>query len=148
MGETQLYDQDFYAWAMKSAELLKERRFSEIDAEHIAEELEDVGKSERRSLESHIHNVVLHLLKWQYQPGLQGVSWRQSIRNGRIAIDKILRDSPSLKGKLQEILVSEYPAARADAIDETGLEEQTFPETCPFTLEQVLDTDFWPVSRG
>jgi hypothetical protein len=141
---TETYDQDFYAWAIKNAKLLREGKLSEIDGEHIAEELEDVGKSERRALESHLRNVTLHLLKWQFQPGLRGVSWRQSIRNGRIAIDKILYDSSSLKGSLPAMLISEYPPARADAIDETGLIETIFPQGCPFSLEQVLDHTFWP----
>lgn len=138
------YEQDFYAWTLRNAELLRQGRFSEIDVEHLAEELEDMGKSERRALESHLRTVVLHLLKWRFQPALRGASWRQSVRNGRIAIRNILRDSPSLARQLPEMLTDEYPAARADAADETGLGEPAFPKVCPFTLEQVLDADFRP----
>jgi len=139
-----LYDEDFYAWAMMTATLLRQRRFAEVDIVHLAEELEDMGKRERRALESHIRNVTLHLLKWRSQQEKRGASWRQSIRNGRIEIQKLLRDSPSLAGDVPQMLEEEYSAARADAIDETGLSEETFPTHCPFTAEQVLDSRFWP----
>lgn len=139
-----LYDEDFHAWAMMTAALLRQRRFAEIDIAHLAEELEDMGKRERRALESYLRNVTLHLLKWRYQPEKRGASWRQSIRNGRIEIQKLLRDSPSLSGEVSRMLADEYSAARADAIDETELSEETFPSHCPFTMEQVLDGRFWP----
>ena len=139
-----LYDEDFYAWAMATAALLRQRRFAEIDIAHLAEELEDMGKRERRALESHIRNVTLHLLKWRYQSRKRRASWRQSIRNGRIEIHKLLRDSPSLAGQVSHILDDEYPAARADAIDETGLTGDIFPVRCSFTAEQVLGAEFWP----
>ena len=143
-SEPCLYDEDFYAWTITTAELLRQRRFSEIDIAHLAEELEDMGKREHRALESHIRNVTLHLLKWRYQPEKRGTSWRQSIRNGRIEIQKLLRDSPSLASQMPQILEEEYPAARADASDETGLTEDTFPAHCPFTAELVLNVGFWP----
>jgi len=139
-----LYDEDFYAWAMMTAALLRQRRFAEIDIAHLVEELEDMGKRERQALESYIRNVTLHLLKWRSQPEKRGASWRQSIRNGRIEIHKLLRDSPSLTSSVPQMLADEYPAARADAIDETGLSEESFPPHCPFTAEQVRDTRFWP----
>lgn len=139
-----LYEEDFYAWAITTASLLRQRRFTEIDIAHLAEELEDMGKRERRALESHIRTVTLHLLKWQYQPEKRGTSWRQSIRNGRIEVQKLLRDSPSLTAQVPRMLEDEYPAARADAIDGTGFAEETFPARCPFTAGQVLDAEFWP----
>ncbi len=138
------YDEDFYAWAFTTAALLRQGRFTEIDIEHLAEEIEDMGKRDRRSLKSHMRNVLLHLLKWHYQPDKRSPSWRQSIRNGRIEIEELLRDSPSLARQLLAIINEEYPAARADAVDETGLPEDTFPTQCPFTTEQVLDTGLEP----
>lgn len=141
--QSDLYDVDFYAWINVTADLLRQRRFAEIEVAHLAEELEDMGKRERRALESHLRNVILHLLNWHYQPEKRGASWRQSIRNGRIEIQKLLRDSPSLARQLSQLLDDEYPAARADAIDETGLTEDTFPTQCPFTTEQVMDAQFW-----
>lgn len=143
-----LYEEDFYTWVITTVALLRQRRFAEIDSVHLAEELEDIGKRERRELESHIWNVTLHLLKWQYQPERRGVSGRQSIRNERIEIQKLLRDSPSLASQVSQILDREYPAARADALDETGLNEEAFPVPCPFTSEQVLDAGFWPESAS
>jgi hypothetical protein len=143
-SELCLYDEDFYAWTIMTAVLLRQRRFAEVDIVHLAEELEDMGKRERRALESYLRNVTLHLLKWRYQPQKRGASWRQSIRNGRIEIQKLVRDSPSLAEYIAQMLEEEYSAARADAIDETGLSEETFPTHCPFTAEQVLDNKFWP----
>ncbi len=143
-SELCLYDEDFYAWTMMTAALLRQRRFAEVDIAHLAEELEDMGKRERRALESHLRNVTLHLLKWRSQSEKRGASWRQSIRNGRIEIQKLLRDSPSLTGYIPQMLEDEYVAARADAIDETGLSGEIFPIHCPFTVEQVMDSEFWP----
>jgi uncharacterized protein DUF29 len=139
-----LYDEDFYAWIIATVELLREGRFTEIDIAHLVEELEDMGKRERRALESHIRNVLLHLLKWRAQPEKRGASWRQSIRNGRIEIQKLLRDSPSLAAQIPQMLNDESPAVRADAIDETGMSEDLFSKRRPFTVEQVLDAEFWP----
>jgi hypothetical protein len=146
MSIQQDYDRDFYAWALRNAELLKMGRFSEVDIKHLVEELEDVGKSERRALESHIRNLLLHLLKWQYQPHLRGSSWRQSIRNARIAVDKIVRESPSLKPFITQAILDEYPNAKADAVDETGLRDDMFPPICPYREAQALNPDFWPDS--
>ena len=141
------YEDDLYAWALENASLLRAGRLTEIDALHIAEELEDMSKSERRALRSHLDNLLLHLLKWQYQPTHRGVSWKLSIRNPRHRIGIILEDSPSLRPQIQGLIMDEYPAARLDAIDETGLPETSFPVDCPFTLEQVIDQAFWPISQ-
>ena len=140
---TTLYDEELYAWAFTTAALVRQRRFLEIDLDHLAEELEDMGKRERRSLKSQMRTVILHLLKWRYQPDKRSPSWRQSIRNGRIEIQELLHDSPSLAGQVPQILDETYPAVRADAVDETGLPEATFPAQCPFTVEQALDAQFW-----
>jgi Domain of unknown function DUF29 len=137
------YDQDLVAWALANADLLRNGRLSEIDAAHLAEELEDLGKSERRALCSHIRVLLLHLLKWQFQPGLRGPSWRLSIENARREIQVILEDSPSLSAATQVCLDKEYPTARRSAVIETGLAEDRFPASSPYTVAQVLDEDFW-----
>jgi hypothetical protein len=141
------YEEDLCAWALENASLLRAGRLSEIDAQNIAEELEDMGKSERRALRSHLHNLLLHLLKWQNQPTHQGVSWKLSIRNARHRIGTILQDSPSLEPQIQGLIPEEYPAARLDAIDETGLPATMFPVDCPYTPEQVIDPVFWPTGK-
>jgi hypothetical protein len=102
-----------------------------------------MGKRERRTLESHIRNIILHLLKWRYQPDKRSASWRQSLRNGRIEVQKLLRDSPSLANQVPHMIEDEYPAARADAMDETGAED-VFPAQCPFTVEQILNRGYLP----
>ncbi len=142
------YEMDLVAWAETNAALLRQGRLSEIDGLHIAEELEDVGKSERRSLASHLRNLLLHLIKWRYQKGLRGVSWRLSIQNARQQIQDILVDSPSLRARLSASLENEYQRALVLAAIETGLPKSTFPADCPFSAEQILDYDWWPEASG
>jgi hypothetical protein len=139
---TTLYDKDLYSWAKHNAALLRDGRLSEIDIEHIAEELEDMGKSEQRALASHIRNLLLHLLKWKYQPGLRGAGWELSISNSRDAINDILADSPSLQPGFPALMERMYPRARKGARIETGLPDTIFPEECPFSAEQVLTEGF------
>jgi hypothetical protein len=143
-SEESTYEQDLYAWALKNAALLREGRLSEIDAEHIAEELEDMGKSERRALRSYLRNLMMHLLKWQYQLSHRGVSWKLSIRNARHEIQIIIKDSPSLQRAIPALVTDEYSSARSNAIDETGFPETAFPPACPYSIEQMLDEAFWP----
>lgn len=138
------HDSDFYSWARQNAELLRNGLTEQADLAYIAEELEDMGKRERRSLESFIRNILMHLLKWRFQPKFRGVSWRLSIRNGRHEVSKIFQDSPSLSPILPDIIAKEYPIARENAADETGLPLEHFPESCPFSVEQILDAAYWP----
>lgn len=138
------YERDLVAWALENAALLREGRFNEIDAAHIAEELEDLGKSERRALASHLRNLLMHLLKWQYQPDLRSGSWRSPINNTRAEIAEILEDSPSLRPIVSQGLEKGYGLARKNAIAETGLAPDIFPEANPYSIEQVLSDEFWP----
>ena len=138
------YDGDFYAWTLETAQRLRAGQIDQVDLEQVAEEIEDMGKSDRRALESHLKILMLHLLKWQYQPTHRGVSWRLSVINARDEISAILRDSPSLRPRLTELAASRYTGARKQAILETGLEPSTFPETCPFSIEQILQEDELP----
>jgi Domain of unknown function DUF29 len=143
MTELTTYDTDFYLWTQQQAALLRQRLLSAVDVENLAEEIESMGKSDRRSVESHLFIILTHLLKWQYQPRRRGNSWRLSIRNGRRDVERLLKDSPSLKWQLPDLAIGEYPGARLEAADETGLPLATFPESCPFTIEQVTG-DYWP----
>lgn len=138
------YEQDFYGWLTSNAELLRQGHLTEIDAQHIAEELEDMGKSERRAIEGYLRVLILHLLKWQHQPSLRGPSWQQSIDNARDEIERRLLDSPSLRPRLDELIAARYANVRKNAMRETGLPLNAFPETCPFSIAQLLDEDFWP----
>lgn len=139
------YDADFFLWTQQQAARLRQGRWSQIDAANLAEEIESMGKSDRRAIISHLAIIILHLLKWRYQPERRGTSWRLSIRNGRQEIDWIVNDSPSLRRQLSELIESVYPMARENAADETGLALDVFPEQCPFTVEQVIGDD-WPES--
>lgn len=143
--QLQLYDLDTVAWANKSASLLREHRFDELDIEHLIEELEDMGKSERRALESHLVVLLMHLLKWQYQTGLRSNSWKLSVANARQSIEDILQDSPSLTPKLLELEFTRraYSKARRFAAIETGLDVSVFPEHCPYMTDQ-LQADWLP----
>ena len=138
------YDDDLVAWALANADLLRKGQLSQIDADHLAEELEDLGKSERRALCSHIRVLMMHLLKWQFQPGLRGASWRLTIANARREVQVILEDSPSLRRVTATCLEKEYPSARKHAIIEMGLPEDQLPASPPYTIDQVLAEDFWP----
>ena len=141
---TELYEQDFYAWTLKNAELLRERRLGEVDLEHLAEEIEDVGKSEQRELANRMAVLLVHLIKWQHQPGLRGTSWEITIRNQRKGIIRRLGKTPSLKSELQDAdwWESLWEDATAQAAQETGL--SSFPECCPWSSGQVLGLDWLP----
>jgi hypothetical protein len=141
-----LYTKDFYEWCLTTAKLVREEKWSELDREFLAEEVESLGIGQKHALGSHLKNLVMHLLKWHYQPsGRQtGYSWRSSIDNARDDIATLIEDSPSLRREVPGLLARRYPAARRLARDETGLPLSTFPETCPWTVEQILDDDFWP----
>jgi hypothetical protein len=138
------YNKDFYAWLMKNADLLRQHKFNEVDIEHVAEELESMGKSERRELTSRLTVLLAHLLKWKFQPALRSRSWKNTILTQRIDIKELLEDSPSLHYELGERLAIAYEKARLSAEDETGIDKNNFPESCPFTFEQLLKKDFLP----
>lgn len=140
------YDDDLVGWAAANAALLRSGRLAQVDALHLAEELDDLGKSERRSLTSHLGNLMLHLLKWQFQPGLRGPSWRLSVNNARAAAAEILEDSPSLRPAVPTLVHKAYPLARRNALAETELPETMLPHDCPYAIDQLLDDGFWPES--
>ena len=139
-----LYERDFYAWTHQQAGLLRAGRLSAADIEHIAEEIESMGKTEKRELISRLAVLLAHLLKWQYQPPYRGPSWEVTIRNQRRALSRHLADNPSLRPKVPEAIADAYPDARGSAYAETGLPEATFPAACPWSFEQIMDEAFWP----
>jgi hypothetical protein len=138
------YDLDFHAWIVRNVELLRTGRLSEIDAEHIAEELESMGKRDLRQLRSRLQVLVMHLLKWHYQPERQGTSWIRTIDHQRDEIEALLLDSPSLRTTLAAALDQVYAKAVRTAAQETGLPAASFPTHCPYVLDDILDAAFLP----
>ncbi|MDY6993121.1 MAG: DUF29 domain-containing protein [Pseudomonadota bacterium] len=138
------YDTDFYAWALHQAQRLREGKFAELDIEHLAEELESMGRNNKRELTSRLKILLGHLLKWQYQPGGRSTSWRGSIVEQRLQINDLIEDNPSLKPQLVEAIAQAYPHAIELASDETGFSESIFPNTCPYAPEQILTKGFFP----
>lgn len=143
-GKVSLYERDFHAWAQQQAALARAGRGDMLDLANLAEELDGMARSERRAVESRLEVLLMHLLKWRYQSERRSRSWRNTVRVQRTHLQRLLRDSPSLTPRLPELLDDAYCTARLEASTETGLDDAAFPESCPFTVEQVLDPDYWP----
>ncbi len=144
MSNAVTYESDLYAWAMEQAALLRSGRLSEADIANIAEEIESLGRSEKRELISRLSVLLLHLLKWAYQPSHRGNSWRLTIAEQRDSIQEHLGDNPSLRASLPDSIRRAYRQARFGAQRETGLGAQSFPPVCQWTGELVLDESFLP----
>ena len=146
MGDTSstTYQTDFYAWANEQAALLRQGRLSEADIANIAEEIESMGKTEKRELVSRLTVLLLHLLKWRYQPAGRGASWQATIRLQRRALARHLADNPSLKTSLESAIQEAYGDAVIEATGETGLPEATFPPVCPWAFDDFMSEAFWP----
>ncbi|MFZ2451464.1 MAG: DUF29 domain-containing protein [Methylovulum miyakonense] len=142
------YETDIAAWANEQAWLVRNKKFDLLDIEHIAEEIEDVGKSEQRELASRMAVLIAHLLKWQFQAGRRGVSWERTIKEQRKSLAFHIKQVPSLKTKLAnpEWQDAVWADAVILAIKETGIED--FPETCPWTFENILAHDWLPGSES
>jgi hypothetical protein len=138
------YERDFYAWTSEQAALLRAGRLSEADVENIAEEIESMGRSERRELVNRLAVLLTHLLKWQVQPALRGNSWRLTIVEQRARLAEHLRENPSLKSVLPDAFATAYRFALLRAQRETGLPEGAFPATCPWTSEEAVAEGFLP----
>jgi hypothetical protein len=140
------YEKDIVAWATEQAQLLRAGRFDLLDIEHLAEEIEDVGKSEQRELASRMAVLLAHLLKWQFQPDRRSTSWQATIAVQRQAIQRRLRKTPSLQPMLAD---AEWKAdmwgdATLGASSETGLPMQAFPQSWCWSVEDVLSDGFLP----
>jgi len=140
------YDTDFYAWTQAQAAALRAKDWSALDTEHVAEEIESLGKNDWRALEHHLKNLILHCLKWEHQlqeRARSGRSWQISMNNARDAIDQLLRDNPSFRHRLDTAMAWAYPRACRDAHQETELPLKTFLETGVWTFDQLMDEDAW-----
>ncbi|RWC26772.1 DUF29 domain-containing protein [Mesorhizobium sp.] len=138
------YETDFAQWSAEQSALLREGRLTELDRENLAEEIESLGRSDRRDIRSRMRVLIAHLLKWEFQPGHRCHSWQSSISEQRVWIEGIIKDSPSLRRYPTQIFTQAYKDALPVAIRETGLRESQFPSEPPFTAKQTLDGQFWP----
>lgn len=152
---SQTSEKDFYGWITYHIELLKQKKFDKLDLEILIEELENMSVQDKNTLASRFIILIAHLLKWQYQfkqlserwDNFTGGSWQSSIREQRTKIEFQLENSPSLKNYLNEAVAKAYPKALALAAKETGIPKTVFPKECPYSLEQLLDDDFYPQTK-
>lgn len=145
---TSLYESDFYAWTVDQAEKLRARATfdnrGDIDWENAAEEIESVGRSDKREIRSRLEVLLLHLLKWRFQSKRRKHGWRDTIVEQRRRLPMVVDDSPSLREYPVSVLDDVYALAVIGAARETGLPKAEFPLTCPFTIDQILHPDFYP----
>ncbi|HEY9884246.1 MAG TPA: DUF29 domain-containing protein [Thermosynechococcaceae cyanobacterium] len=141
---TQLYDRDFYLWLQETAQLLRNGEFDRLDIENLVEEIESMSRSDKHAVESNLEVILMHLLKYKYQPERRSKSWRLTLFEHRDRLRKTFRESPSLRPYLASEFEDCYRSARKKASIETGLPIATFPPDSPFTPEQALDEDYLP----
>ena len=144
IGRLAAHDEDFALWSAEQAALLRAGQQDGLDRENLAEEIESLGRSERKEIRKRLRVLLAHLLKWQHQPAKQKGGWASTILVQRRELQRTLAENPSLRAHPSEILDEAYEIARLKAFDETGLPEATFPATCPFTIDEILDPDFLP----
>ncbi len=142
INDKNLYEQDFYLWTQTISHHLKENNFNEIDTPNLIEEIKCMGRSEKRGLKNRLIVLLMHLLKWQYQPEKRSESWRSNISEQRICLETLLEDSPSLQPLLAEVFEDCYQKARLKASDETGIKLNFFPKESPFILEETLKNSY------
>ncbi|CAD5964604.1 DUF29 domain-containing protein [Planktothrix agardhii 1029] len=145
---TSLYDRDFYLWLQTTINILKEGKFAEVDLENLLEELESMGRSDKNALKSNLKVLLMHLLKYKYQPEKLTNSWVYTIREHRQRLRDTFKTSPSLYRFFEDIFNESYQDARELAADETGLSINLFPTESPFTVEEVLNPDFLPSEKN
>lgn len=141
-----LYETDFYSWTQKQAALLRDEEWEKLDWQQIAEEIESLGRNERREIKSRLGVLIMHLLKLEHQrrPWFLTRSWRNTVAEQRNRLDAALAESPTLRAQINELIAEAYPYAVKDAMRETGLPRITFPATCPYSTDQLLDEGYWP----
>jgi hypothetical protein len=141
-----LYDTDFYAWTQEQAALLRDQQAQALDYANLAEEVESLGRSQQQALESHLEVVLTHLLAWCYGATRPDAprGWRLAIREQRRRLARLLHHNPSLRPTVPAVVLESYPHARLMALEATEEPSATFPETCPWPPEQVLEAEFWP----
>jgi hypothetical protein len=138
------YDTDFYGWTQEQAALLRAGRLTDLDIENLIEEVETMGRSEKRELESRLTVLLLHLLKWKYQEVRRGRSWELSIIEQRLKFQETLEENPGLKPRLDEILAKAYKFSTLQASRETNISSNVFPQDCPWTFDQITNETYYP----
>jgi len=139
-----LYETDFYGWTQRQVDAMRAGNLADLDLNNLIEEVESMGKNQKKELESRLEVLLMHLLKWRYQPNLRGRSWQLTIIEQRKRIAYHLEENPSLKSRIPEAHNRSYAFSVMDAVKETGMADSIFPEQCPWTFEQVMNPDFWP----
>ena len=139
-----LYEKDFYAWTQEQAALISQGKWTGLDVPNLVEEIESLGRQQRSELRNRLSVLLMHLLKWEYQPSKRSRSWNLTIRIQRIDIADLLAESPSLKPYLLEAIDKAYKKAVLAAAKETSLPEATFPDEASYTAQQILDGSFFP----
>ena len=141
-GERAGYDRDFYSWSQEQGRLVREGRWAEVDRENVAEEIESLGREQFNKLESAFRVLLMHMLKWDHQPKKRSRSWAVSIETQRLELEDVLGDNPGLKPRIGEAIMRAYRKARTEAVNETGLRKSEFPETCPYSLDEITSRAF------
>ncbi len=136
------YERDFYSWLMEQARHLRKGRFHALDRDNLAEEIESLGREQFNTLVSALRVLMAHILKWDHQPPLRSRSWVLSIQEQRLEIADVLADNPGLKPRIDEAIARAYRRARIEAAKETGLDEDKFPTTCPYSLDDLTSRVF------
>ena len=136
------YDRDFYSWSLEQARLVREGRWSAVDRENVAEEIESLGREQFNKLESAIRVLLVHMLKWDHQPARRSRSWAVSIKEHRLRLSYVLSDNPGLRPRVSEAVARAYQRARLTATKETGLEESSFAPNCPYSWDEIVSREF------
>jgi hypothetical protein len=148
MNTFSLYTNDFHAWTQEQVNLLKTQQWDTLDTVNLIEELEALGRKERQELRNRLALLLGHLLKWQFPTEKRSSNWLSTIQEQRMQIKLLLQDSPSLKPYLEEVFLTAYELGLALAMRETQLGQQIFPDICPYTCEQTLNSEFLPDYSG
>jgi hypothetical protein len=136
------YERDFYSWLMEQARFVREGRWNALDRENLSEEIESLGREQFNKLESALRVLLLHLLKWDHQPQLRSRSWSLSIKAQRVELDDVIGDNPGLKPRTGEAIARGYRKARIEAARETELDEDQFPQQCPYSWDDIVLREF------
>ena len=139
-----LYEKDFYEWVQTTVKQLRDRDLTNLDWDNLIEEIESLGKQERRELVNRLIVLLTHLLKWEYQPEKRSKSWFAIIKIQRIEIARHLNNNPSLKPYISDAIVDAYEVAILEAVKETGLSAKLFPYSCPYSWSEIQSDVFFP----